>query len=75
MTNEEAMRLRCDERTLVARAAAEDVKCGDVVYIDFKQKARRLRSTSAFFAFDTYYALNDAGAGFTVALFGTDWPR
>ena len=73
MTEDEALRLMCDERTLVANETAVPVKRGDRVWIDFKGHVRPERIAGSGFL--TFYALYDAPAGEPVALFGTEWKR
>jgi hypothetical protein len=73
MTEDEAIKLLCDERTLVANETAQEVQRGDVLFFDWRGRLHVARDANDFTT--TYIALHDAKKGFPVAVFGSDWPQ
>ena len=73
MTEDEALRLMCDERTLVANETAVPVKRGDRVWIDFKGHVRPERIAGSGFL--TFYARWAGPAGEPGALLGREGKR
>lgn len=70
-TDEQFEQMLCSPAAVVAKAAGDDLRRGDVVYVG--SDGRVWISRSEFSPFEKFVALYDAPRGEPVALFGVNW--